>query len=98
VSFLLECPHCGAREATEFVYGGEVMQRPTGRPPSRRELSSYLYFRENVPGPQREWWFHSSGCGRWLIANRDTRRGVVAGTHAAATNTAAGSSGGAEGS
>jgi len=87
--FLLDCPHCGPREVTEFVYGGEVMRRPSGRPPSRRELSSYLYFRENTAGPQREWWFHSSGCGRWLIASRDTRRGVVAATEPA---------GGAEGS
>ncbi len=83
MSFLVTCPHCGQREATEFVYGGEVMDRPTGRPPTRRELSSYLYFRGNTAGPQREWWFHSSGCGRWLIANRDTRRGAVTATEPA---------------
>ena len=69
--FLLRCPHCGPREATEFEFGGEVLDRPTASP-SRRELSRYLYFRKNAAGPQREWWFHAAGCGRWLVATRDT--------------------------
>jgi sarcosine oxidase subunit delta len=77
VPFLLSCPHCGPREATEFEYGGEVTQRPIGPSQPRRELSSYLYFRANAAGPQREWWFHSAGCGRWLIATRDTVTGAV---------------------
>jgi heterotetrameric sarcosine oxidase delta subunit len=55
----------------------------TLRPPTRRELSSYLYFRENLAGPQREWWFHSAGCGRWMIATRDTRNGAVDATEPA---------------
>ena len=75
--FLLTCPNCGAREATEFVAGGEVVGRPADRPLSRRSLSEYLYFRDNASGPQREWWFHSGGCGRWFIATRDTATGTV---------------------
>jgi heterotetrameric sarcosine oxidase delta subunit len=75
--FLVECPHCGPREAPEFSFGGEVVARPVERPPSRRELSSYLYFRGNAAGPQREWWFHSSGCREWFQAERDTRSNEV---------------------
>jgi heterotetrameric sarcosine oxidase delta subunit len=75
--FLLRCPNCGPREATEFVFGGEVVRRPSGETPGRRELSSYLYFRTNAAGRQREWWFHSAGCERWLIATRDTGSGEI---------------------
>jgi sarcosine oxidase subunit delta len=71
VSFLLSCPNCGIREVTDFGYGGEVSPRPTGGP-SFRELNAYNYFRRNVAGVQREWWFHRSGCRAWFIAERNT--------------------------
>ena len=71
MSFLLECPHCGTREATDFGYGGEVSRRPTSAP-SFRELNAYAYFRRNVAGRQREWWHHRSGCRAWFLAERDT--------------------------
>jgi heterotetrameric sarcosine oxidase delta subunit len=70
--FLIACPHCGPREATEFAFGGEVLTRPAEPPTSRSELGDYLYFRANAAGPQREWWFHAAGCGRWIVATRDT--------------------------
>ena len=54
MSFLLTCPNCGVREVTDFSFGGEIASRPKGRP-SRRELNTYNYFRENVAGVQREW-------------------------------------------
>jgi len=76
VSFLLTCPNCGTREVTDFGYGGEVTSRPTGRP-DRRELNAYNYFRRNVAGVQREWWFHRSGCRAWFIAERDTTTNEV---------------------
>jgi heterotetrameric sarcosine oxidase delta subunit len=71
VSFLLTCPNCGIREVTDFGYGGEISARPRSRP-SLRELSRYNYFRRNVAGVQREWWFHRSGCRAWFIAERNT--------------------------
>jgi len=78
VSFVLRCPACGPREVTDFRFGGEVVARPAGeRPPSRRELNSYNYFRANVAGVQREWWHHSSGCRSWFVAERDTRTNQV---------------------
>ena len=45
--------------------------------PSPRELGAYNYFRDNVAGVQREWWFHRSGCGEWFLAERDTRTNAV---------------------
>ena len=71
MSFLLTCPNCGSREVTDFAFGGEISPRPKARP-SFRELNEYNYFRRNVAGVQREWWFHRSGCRAWFIAERDT--------------------------
>ena len=76
MSFLLTCPNCGVREVTDFGYGGETTARPTGRP-TQRELNAYNYFRRNVAGVQREWWFHRSGCREWFVAERDTRTNEV---------------------
>ena len=70
------CPNCGTREVTDFAYGGEITPRPKARP-SFRELNEYNYFRRNVAGVQREWWFHRSGCRSWFVAERDTRTNEV---------------------
>ena len=76
MSFLLPCPNCGPRDVNEFAYQGEVTVRPT-ESPSFRELTSYLYFRRNVAGVQREWWYHRLGCELWFQAERDTRTNEV---------------------
>ena len=76
MSFLLECPRCGSRPVDEFAYFGEVTRRPKGSA-SLRELTDYVYFRENVAGVQREWWQHRAGCGEWFLAERDTRTNEV---------------------
>ncbi len=34
VTFLIDCPNCGPREALEFSYGGETTSRGTGTRPS----------------------------------------------------------------
>ncbi|MDQ3890983.1 MAG: sarcosine oxidase subunit delta [Actinomycetota bacterium] len=76
MSFLVPCPVCGPRDVNEFAYQGEVTIRPQGDP-SFRELTSYLYFRRNVAGVQREWWYHRLGCETWFQAKRDTRTNEV---------------------
>jgi heterotetrameric sarcosine oxidase delta subunit len=76
MSFLLTCPNCGEREVTDFAYGGEVVPRPSSKP-SERELNAYNYFRRNVAGVQREWWYHRSGCRAWFLADRDTTTNAV---------------------
>ena len=52
MTFLLPCPNCGARDVNEFAYQGELTKRPK-ESPTFRELTSYLYFRENVAGGRR---------------------------------------------
>jgi methylglutamate dehydrogenase subunit B len=79
MTFLLSCPNCGERDVYEFRYQGEVTSRPTGTP-TRRELSIYVYFRNNAAGAQREWWYHRAGCGLWFLAERDTRTNEVSST------------------
>ena len=64
MAFLLTCPNCGPRDVQEFRYGGQILPAP-GLPAS------------NLPGPQRERWYHRFGCGRWLLAERDIRTNHV---------------------
>src|SRR3972149_349541 len=52
VSFSLPCPFCGPRPVDEYAYFGEVTKRP-GTSPTLRELTDYVYFRDNVAGVQR---------------------------------------------
>ncbi len=78
MSFLLPCPHCGPRPVDEFAYFGEVTRRPKASP-TLEELTDYVYFRDNVAGPQQEWWQHRTGCGEWFLAERDTRTNEVLG-------------------
>jgi heterotetrameric sarcosine oxidase delta subunit len=76
MSFLLECPHCGARDVNEFRFQGEVTRRPAPGA-SLHDLMEYVHFRDNVAGVQREWWYHRVGCGTWFVAERDTRTNEV---------------------
>ena len=76
MTFLLTCPNCGPRDVYEFRFQGEVTHRPPSTP-TRRELSAYVYFRSNPAGVQREWWYHSTGCGLWFVAERDTTTNEV---------------------
>ena len=71
VTFLIDCPNCGPREALEFSYGGERTRR-AGPDASDRDLAGYLFFRENVNGWQTEWWLHRDGCRKWFLAERHT--------------------------
>lgn len=71
MTFLIPCPNCGAREATEFTFGGESKRRPAPGAPTE-ELSRYLFMRVNVNGLQTEWWYHRDGCRRWFLGIRHT--------------------------
>ena len=76
MSFLLSCPNCGPRDVNDFAYAGEVTSRPA-ESPRLDELTDYVYFRRNVAGVQREWWYHRFGCEVWFLADRDTRTNEV---------------------
>ncbi|MBM3934356.1 MAG: sarcosine oxidase subunit delta [SAR202 cluster bacterium] len=71
MAFLLTCPNCGERDVHEFRFGGELNKRPA--PDAAPETwATYFYTRRNVAGEQKEWWYHSFGCRKWLIALRNT--------------------------
>ena len=36
-----------------------------------RDFTDYVYFRNNPPGPLREWWQHTGGCRAWLVVERN---------------------------
>ena len=70
MSLLVSCPNCGPREVAELRCAGESTRRPPAGP-SSRELNEYVYFRDNVWGVQREWWF-CRVCEEWFLAERHT--------------------------
>jgi sarcosine oxidase subunit delta len=80
MSFLLHCPTCGERSVYEFQFGGEVRARPAIEAP-REAWVGYVYWRDNSPGMQKEWWYHKLGCKLWFIAERNTTSNQVLRTY-----------------
>jgi sarcosine oxidase subunit delta len=60
----------------DFRFGGEVLTRP-GEDSSHERWTQYYYFRKNIDGYRREWWYHKFGCRKWFYAVRDTRNNHV---------------------
>ena len=71
---LIPCPYCGARDETEFSYGGEAhIERPKQPEAlSDEEWADYVFMRPNSKGVLLERWVHSHGCRRWFNLARDT--------------------------
>ena len=70
----INCPWCGLRAETEFTCGGEGgIVRPTATDTmTDAQWGDYVFMRENPKGLHHEQWRHTSGCGRWFNALRDT--------------------------
>jgi sarcosine oxidase subunit delta len=77
MSILIPCPWCGARDAEEFGYVGEVVARPDPRRATPEEWREYLYLRRNVAGWTTERWYHRAGCRRHLVVERHTVSNAV---------------------
>lgn len=71
---LIPCPYCGARDQTEFVYGGDATVRRPADPSavSDEEWSTFLHLRANPAGEHDELWQHVQGCRRWIGVRRNT--------------------------
>lgn len=71
---LIDCPHCGPRDETEFHYGGQAHVAYPADPHalSDREWAEFLFYRDNDRGLYAERWSHSLGCRKWFNAVRDT--------------------------
>jgi sarcosine oxidase subunit delta len=76
VSVMIRCPNCGERSAYEFVFGGEVLKRPSADA-SDSDWYNYVYGRKNVHGVQKEWCYHRFGCKHWFLVIRDTSNNNV---------------------
>ena len=72
----LNCPFCGNRDVSEFVYHGDA---GAGRPPGddAGAMHDYVYIRTNPAGQHHEFWYHAGGCRSWLEVTRDTRTHVA---------------------
>ncbi len=70
----IPCPWCGARDETEFSYGGEAhIERPLEPAAmSDDQWADYLFLRTNPKGRHLERWVHSQGCRRWFNVERHT--------------------------
>ena len=69
---LLQCPHCGPRNASEFRYVGEVSERPDPNATGVEGWRAFLYARNNPAGWTTETWFHRAGCRQHLVVERHT--------------------------
>ena len=70
---LINCPFCGERNETEFIYGGPV--GPVRPEPATCSDEVWLDYLLNVPnpvGPVEERWWHARGCGDWFTIWRNT--------------------------
>ena len=81
--FLIDCPHCGTRDQSEFVYAGEA-HRP--RPAFHDDLSEedwarFVFMRSNPKGVHAERWVHAAGCRRFFHALRNTATDVFLATY-----------------
>jgi sarcosine oxidase subunit delta len=67
------CPFCGARDETEFFFGGEAgndRPEPTGDVSAER-WADYLHVNANAKGGAAEIWVHLT-CGEFFVMRRDT--------------------------
>jgi methylglutamate dehydrogenase subunit B len=71
----LNCPFCGERDSSEFVYLGDAdFRRPDpDAPDAQRLFYEAVYLRDNPAGPHDELWYHNFGCRQWLCVTRNTR-------------------------
>ena len=71
---LIDCPHCGPRNESEFSYGAEAhIARPDAPAEiSDEEWAKYVFLRDNTKGVLLERWVHTAGCRRWFNLARDT--------------------------
>ncbi|MDD2703878.1 MAG: sarcosine oxidase subunit delta [Acidocella sp.] len=69
----IPCPHCGTRGVEEFLYTSDAsVTRPQdGGAVPTQEWIDYVYIRDNLKGPRREYWYHNAGCHAWLVVTRN---------------------------
>jgi len=79
---IMICPLNGARNISEFVYGGEVITMPDPNNCSNDEWADYVFFSDNGIGIVCEWWLHAA-TSFWFIAERHTATDEIIRTYKA---------------
>lgn len=80
---ILVCPLNGARNISEFTYGGEYHAEPNPSASDDRAWAEHVFFHDNRAGVVIEWWCHTAS-SYWFLAERDTRTDNVLRTFAVA--------------
>lgn len=75
--FIIDCPHCGPRDALEFSYGEDASAQAPALDAGSEQWFEFIYQRTNPRGNHWEYWQHIAGCRRWLRVQRDTVSHVV---------------------
>ncbi len=66
---LINCPHCGPRAQSEFIYERTVDSvAPAGV--SNDKAMQTLFTRGNPRGVDDEIWRHTFGCRAWMVVTR----------------------------
>ena len=74
----INCPVCGERDHTEFLYGGDAKKpRPAQGSRDLEVWHDYVFLFDNPSGAHREFWQHLLGCRQWLVLERDTATNQV---------------------
>jgi sarcosine oxidase subunit delta len=69
----IPCPNCGAREVSEFRYGGDASKkRPAHGATGMKAWGDYVFVFDNPKGPHLEHWQHVLGCRAWFKLQRNT--------------------------
>lgn len=79
---IINCPLNGPRNASEFIWGGEVKDMPDPDGADAAVWADYVFLQENEAGVVREWWCHVP-TAFWFIAERDTRTDEILRTYPA---------------
>jgi methylglutamate dehydrogenase subunit B len=77
----IQCPFCGERDFSEFVYHGDatVVRPDPDAADAGQSFFTAVYLRDNPAGPHLELWFHAFGCRSWLRVRRNTRTHEILG-------------------
>lgn len=78
---LIPCPHCGARDESEFAYGGRALALPPLHA-AASEWHRALHLGNDSGDCADEYWYHFAGCERWIRLRRNLRNHDFVGSDA----------------
>lgn len=73
----IPCPFCGARDHSEFTYGGDAKITYPELDAPAADWHAAVFMRANRRGMQLETWRHTYGCRMWLLVERDTETHAI---------------------